>query len=81
MRIQKFLNVKIIEVNSKFTVSIFKKGKRKIAKNEYDNYLYTRALNFGLFYIGFGGINRIDISSDLGLIRFKKWKEAYQWKE
>ena len=66
-----------------FTLSLFKTKKNKITKDEYKNYLYKRAINFGLFYIGFCGKSEfdkysIDISSKLGNLRFVR---LYKTKE
>lgn len=57
-----------------FKVSWFKNGKSKINKEEYNNYLYDKVINFGLFYIAltyktdFFKLS-IDFSSKLGILR------------
>lgn len=74
---KKFSDVTVIFDNKYFSLSKFKKGKRKITKDEYKSYLYNWAINFGLFYIGFSkhiykkGFT-IDFNSKLGLLRFRK---------
>jgi len=64
-------------IKAPFTVSLFKKGKRKITKQEYSNYLYSKAFNFGLFYIGYCKNCThyrwsIDFASFLGIVRIIK---------
>lgn len=76
---QKFSDVTVIFDNKYFTLSLFKTKKRKIKKEEYRKYLYTKAFNFGLFYIGYAGKNEynkysIDFSSYLGNLRFRRRK-------
>lgn len=73
---KRFSDVTILVEGNKipFTISWFKKGKSKITKDKYDNYLYSKAFNFGLFYIGWSKecINykwAIDFSSNIGMLR------------
>lgn len=76
---KKFSDVAILVEGNKvpFTISLFKKGKSKITKEEYGNYLYSKAINFGLFYIAY--CKRcdsykwsIDFVSKLGILRIIK---------
>ena len=72
---KKFSHVIVIFDNKYFALSFFKTKKRKIKKEEYHKYLYSKAFNFGLFYIGYSGKNEynkftIDFSSYLGNLRF-----------
>lgn len=75
MKKEKYSDVTILYLSKRTSISIFKKGQRKIKKAEYKNYAYNWAINFGLFYIAFSknkfikGWN-IDLSSNLGTIRF-----------
>ena len=80
MRIEKYSDVKILYINNNFSISIFKKGERKINKSNYRIYGYDKAINFGLFYIAFGKNTystgwSLDFSSKLGTIRFFKHGE------
>ena len=76
---KKFSDVIMIVEGNKvpFAISWFKKGKSKITKDQYSNYLYSKAFNFGLFYIGYckkSGCYKmsIDFSSRLGMLRIIK---------
>lgn len=75
MKKVKYSDVTILYLSKRTSISIFKKGQRKIKKAEYNKYDYDWAINFGLFYIAFSknkfikGWN-IDLSSNLGNIRF-----------
>lgn len=75
---KKFSNVILLIEGKKvpFAISWFKKGKSKITKDQYRNYSYTKAFNFGLFYIGYCKRNcfkpSIDFSSRMGILRIIK---------
>lgn len=75
MKIERYSDVKILYISKKTSISKFKKGQRKIEKTDYQKYCYDWAINFGLFYIAYGKNKyttgwSIDLSSNLGLIRF-----------
>lgn len=78
---RKFSDVILLVEGSKVQVPLriswFKKGKRNIRKDEYSNYLYSKALNFGLFYIAYCKKCdyykwSVDFASALGILRIIK---------